>query len=312
MAFILQDFLTAITSTGIVVAGVVFICREAIKHWFAADLATFKSNLKNEGDLTLARKKAEFDQNLTEFQSILKRNSDAELARLQTRIDREMAQFQSEMGERNAHADRIRQEVVRWSNPILGAVEALRSRLKNIVLNDGWKALSRENATSIDPDWAITHDYFLESTVYLFCQYFCWVRLLQESLSFEFFRNHADKDSFFEKVRAVSEDLSNFPLPNPGAAAPGGDYQVFNLQQRGLGEALIVGQPDKPDCMRYAEFLRKWSDVGFARQMAPMTSFVEGLNKNRARRWERLVRMMNHLEALGQECQRLLNLPTPR
>src|SRR4051794_8965083 len=39
--------------------------------------------------------------------------------------------------------ERIRQEIIRWANPILGAVTDLEARLRNILDDDGYLALSQ-------------------------------------------------------------------------------------------------------------------------------------------------------------------------
>ena len=157
-------------------------------------------------------------------------------------------------------------------------------------------------------DWTITPNHFLVSTAYLFCQYFCWIRLLEESLSFELFRNQSEKDELFKKIWTVRDDLSQFPLTNAGDLPARGDRQIFTLQQRALGELLIVQEPDAPRCMRFAEFMNKRPDPIFASGMEPIASFLDGLSPEQPRRWERLLRTMADLEALSGQCRHLLNL----
>jgi hypothetical protein len=75
-------------------------------------------------------------------------------------------------------------------------------------------------------------------TVFLFCQYFYWMRLLQERLRFDRFRHVLAKDKFLNKVRLVGETLSEYPYDPVERLLPkGDDWQVFTLQQRAMGEA---------------------------------------------------------------------------
>ena len=91
------------------------------------------------------------------------------------------------------------------------------------------------------PGWSAQYAYFLPSTVYYFCQYFYWIRSLEERLSFEMFEQHNDKDRFFDRVREVGSALSRYPLDDL-STVPGGadDRQVFSLEQRALGETMAV------------------------------------------------------------------------
>jgi hypothetical protein len=160
------------------------------------------------------------------------------VAEQQAQLDRRLEAFKTEQATGAARGDRIRQQVVHWSNPIFGSVMDLEHRLDNILDDSGYLALSPETEHEVKTGWSIRYDYFRPSTVYLFCQYFCCIRLLQESLSFELFEKHQFKDEFFESVYAVGEKLSDYPLQELINCQQ--DAQVFNPQQRALGEAVTV------------------------------------------------------------------------
>lgn len=136
-------------------------------------------------------------------------------------------------GEKNKD-ERIREQVLQWANPILGAVEDLGRRLDNILRRQGYVAL--------DPDyqeiseWSISHDYFIHSTLYMFGVYFAYAQALRESLSFELFRHQRDKEDLFEALASVSATLSSYPPPT---RCSGGDRQVFHLEQRSMGDVLL-------------------------------------------------------------------------
>jgi hypothetical protein len=298
------------------------------------DIETYRADLKREADSELAAAKARADRELTEMKirsetelaqlrtqtdmklAELERQTNMELARAKARSDaaleeqrselaRQTAAFQAGLAAKTARADRIRNQVVQWANPILGSVVDLTRRLQNILRDDGYLALSPETEGRVNPEWSIRYDYFLPSSVYLFCQYFCWVRLLQESLSFELFEKHELKDKFFERIYAVGRSLSAYPLEELQQLR-GGDCQVFNLQQRAMGEAVTVREGTELRCMHYSEFLVKWTAPDFTRLFDPIKSFIDRLSPENERRWKRLELMAKALKDLHQQCESLL------
>jgi hypothetical protein len=338
-----QQLFSTLGSTAILMAVLGFVAKSIVNQLLSRDLESHKTNLKKEADADveihkanlklradseLATAKERSDRELTE----LKTRSDRELTELKTRSDRElatakgrldaalllqksefdrqMAMFQTELATRTARADRIREEIVHWANPILGSVMDLTRRLENILHEQGYLALSPETESEVDTESSIRYDYFLPSTVYLFCRYFCWVRLLEESLSFELFEKHEVKDRFMESIHAVGRKLSAYPLEDLRDLTHGGDCQVFNLQQRALGEAITVGEGTELRCMRYSEFLMRWTDPALKFLLDPMTRFVDQLQPTNVRRWRRLELMAEALEHLHQQCKTLLT-PKP-
>src|SRR5690349_14627721 len=89
---------------------------------------------------------------------------------------------------REEKAERKRQEVLLWTNPILGTVVGLEKRVDNILTNRLYLALDPaqgEKERPVNEDWAIGYAYAMESTLFLFAEFFAWSRLLQERLSAE-------------------------------------------------------------------------------------------------------------------------------
>jgi len=207
----------------------------------------------------------------------------------------------------DARIDRIREELFRWSNPILGSVKALSKRLENVLNHEGHLGLSPNCKDQVNPNWSITYDYFMSSTVYLFCQYFCYLELLRENLRFEIFQDHAEKDLFFDKSREVEKALSSFPHKALDSLPHEGDMQVFSLQQRMLGEIVTVRDRDVDRCMKYSEFLVTWKEAESNVAFTPLVEFLRGLNDTNERRWRRLELMKAALDDLYKECERLIS-----
>jgi hypothetical protein len=230
----------ALGGTAMAVAAFTFIAKEMIKHFFSWDLERHKANLKQGAEKELQDLKARYEVLLLSHKS---------------EFDRQMEAFRSQLMMRTAAFDRIRQEISRWANPILGAIEDLCGRIHNILHDGGYLALSQDSQDRVEANWSIDYEYFMVSSVYLFCQYFCVIRMLEKQLSFELFKHDDEKDSFFEKIWAVGEKLSSYPLPGRAKVTGGRDIQVFKLQQRALGEILISSRDDQLGCMQYSEFL---------------------------------------------------------
>ena len=58
----------------------------------------------------------------------------------------------------NEKKERIRREVARWANPILGAVQDLEYRLNNILYDGGNFALSSDYCEEFNSDWSILYE----------------------------------------------------------------------------------------------------------------------------------------------------------
>jgi hypothetical protein len=263
--------------------------------------------------------KLRIDRDLKEFEHSLKKRADDELEAIKTRANKDLESLKDNLQrERDAvnraadvsraRDDRIRTEIQRWANPILDAVRALTSRLQNILHRQGNIALSETGSQAIPTNWSISYDYFMPSTLYLFCQYFYWVRRLQGELTFELFTSHAEKDEFFERLWRVTDALGDWPAPPP--ACTGMDQQLFTLQQRVLGESMFVRQDDRR-CMGYDEFKEIWEEQPLADHLAPLRAMLEKLsNDHRDCRWRRLEAVRVALDGLDQHCTKLLRLPT--
>jgi hypothetical protein len=283
-----SEVFKSVGSTAVIVTALGFIARSTINNFFQRDIESYKARLKEETDCELAASK---------------KRADAELLAQKTEFDRQMKMFEADLDTTTARAERIRQEVVRWANPILESVIVLQERLDNILNKAGYLALSPDCRAS--GHWSIRYDYFFPSTVYIFSRYFCWVRLLEERMSFELFEEHFQKDRFFEKIRSVRHKLSKYPLDELDDAHSQNDRQIFSLEQQALGEVMIVSDNNELRCMRYNEFLDKWSDETIKKRFSSIAEFIDRLEPDNGR-WKRLELMRDALKQLHEECRRLL------
>jgi hypothetical protein len=99
-------------------------------------------------------------------------------------VRRQEIAYTAHMETKKVEQERIRQEIIRWSNPILGAVNELDGRLWNILQNRAYLALSKSYKLHAIPNWSLTYEHWMPSTLFLFGQYFAWVQMLQARLSY--------------------------------------------------------------------------------------------------------------------------------
>lgn len=200
--------------------------------------------------------------------------------------------------------ERIRLEITRWSNPILNSVRNLEGQLRNILLKSGYVALAQDyNQTT---NWSASYDYFISSLCFLFGQYFAWIGMLEEELSFELFQTQGDKDRFFEAVRMVRKALASFP---PSFDCTGPDTQVFAMQQQAIGELFIIRDSGTWRCMNYPEFLTEMQNEQFSLHFQPLKALLDGVSPQDDCRWKRLHTTLEALVELENVCRQILRLP---
>jgi hypothetical protein len=223
---------------------------------------------------------------------------------LENELQRQREVFHLE--EERDRKSRIRHEILRWANPILGAVGDLRARLNNIVHDGAYVALDPSWDPESNPNWSISHDYFMCSTLYLFANYFARTRMLEETLSFGFFSSQAEKDRLFDALRDVSSALSAYP---PAYKCFGLDVEVFHLQQRALGALIIHRENDKERCWTYPEFIDGIKKAEISVHFDSLRGLLESVRPDEGCRWRRLIETNRALAELDTVCRELLDLP---
>ena len=246
-----------------------------------------------------------FNRDIENFKQQLAAAHERDLESLKHQYVIETEHFRSQLQTETLSDERIRQEILLWANPILGTVQSLGFRLFNILEREGYVALNKHYDRKTHTQWSMSYDYFMNSTLYLFASYFCWVRMLQDRLNFELFRTQAEKDKCFSAIDGVNSALRKFPPPYE---CKGPDTQVFNMQQRIIGEMLIVQERNHPACMTYNEFLTRLQDKQFAERLAPIRNLLKNMNPQEDCRWKRLKATRHALTDLESYCKELLNI----
>jgi len=205
--------------------------------------------------------------------------------------------------------ERIRREIIHWANPVLSSVQSLQSQLRNILEQDGYLAMGKDCKEQINSNWSISYEYFMNSLPFLFGQYFAWIQILRDELNFELFESQNEKDMFFQAIHRVSHALSGFP-PSPHFNCQGKDTQVFALQQRAMGELLILRDENNKRCMNYPDFVENIKTKKFEQHFLPLIVLLDGISPDEDCRWERLKATATALKELEKICRELLNIQT--
>lgn len=71
----------------------------------------------------------------------------------------------------------------------------------NLINEAGYLPLATDWDRRKPSDWSVTHDYMLDSTLYLFGRYFACVHLLRTELGADAFPPNTEKDELFQAVR---------------------------------------------------------------------------------------------------------------
>jgi len=221
-------------------------------------------------------------------------------------LERETLKQEVKISANASFDERIRAEVLVWANPILGSILDLKNRIGNILFNDGHMALDKSCEQQVNPDWSITYQYFMPSTLYLFAQYFCWIELFKSQMSFELFRSHQEKDQLIKMIAEVGRCLSSF---SPGRETDSTDRQIFKLQQRRIGELLIVKDSDGRTCMTYSEFINRMNEEDLNDALQPLVAVLQDLQPGSNPRAQRLTDMHVALINFEHFCKEILKLP---
>jgi hypothetical protein len=141
------------------------------------------------------------------------------------------------------HARREAKAVLaRHREPLLAAAYELQSRLHNILCN-------RFVEDYVLGTKARKQDAALESTLYVFAQFFGWREIIRREIQFLRF----PKDDETREVAGILRNIAETFLTDDY----GSQFMIWRVEQRGLGERMIVTSDGTPTCMGYATFVEQ-------------------------------------------------------
>lgn len=146
--------------------------------------------------------------------------------------------------------------LARHREPLLAAAYELQARLHNILCN-------RFVEDYVLRTKARKQDAALESTLYVFAQFFGWREIIRREIQFLRF----PKDDETREVARILRNISEAFLTDEY----GRQFMIWRVEQRGLGERMIVTTDGTPTCMGYATFVE---------QRATMTEWLDPVERD--------------------------------
>jgi len=183
-----------------------------------------------------------------------------------------------------------RRTIRKYTTPLIRSAEALERRINIMIRNESKR-------------WFDTDDYFRLSTLYIFGEYFAWIRILERTFGFVPYESRKRGREF------------NFRLNGPFRALTSHAYfhgidpdiidanSVPRLMLTAIGEGMTSGDGTP---MTFTEFLGNYADdARLRRWFADLETFLSGVHKNNAIRWDRLI-------AAGATLRFLIRFLDPR
>ena len=130
----------------------------------------------------------------------------------------------------------------RHRDPLLAAAYELQARLHNILCN-------RFTEDYVLGNKAGKQQAALESTLYVFAQFFGWREVIRREIQFLRFLNDGETREVAQLLRDIGETFLTDDY--------GHQFMVWRVEQRGLGECMIVTSDGKATCMGFATFVRQ-------------------------------------------------------
>jgi hypothetical protein len=127
-----------------------------------------------------------------------------------------------------------------YREPLLAAAYELQARLYNILkFQFVEKYIENNDAGKRDPA--------IESTLYVFAQFFGWREIIRREIQYLRFTNARQTREFAQLLRDIGEAFLT--------DQHGPQFMIWRVEQRGLGERMIVSAQGKMTCLGYASFI---------------------------------------------------------
>lgn len=129
-----------------------------------------------------------------------------------------------------------------YREPLLATSYELQARLYNILQ---LKFIEKY----IGDDAAGKRNPAIESTLYVFAQFFGWREIIRREVQYLRF----SRDRKTREIGRLLRDISETFLSDKY----GSQFMIWRVEQRGLGERMIVSADSKMTCLGYASFIER-------------------------------------------------------
>jgi hypothetical protein len=165
-----------------------------------------------------------------------------------------------------------------YREPLLAASYELQARLYNILqLKFVEKYISDDAAGKRTPA--------TESTLYVFAQFFSWREIIRREVQYLRF----SRDRQTREIGRLLQDIGETFLSDKY----GSQFMIWRVEQRGLGERMILSADGKMTCLGYASFIDHRSTM--QEWLQPLESDLENLRDGGRRRLTQLQHLLLEL-----------------
>jgi hypothetical protein len=127
-----------------------------------------------------------------------------------------------------------------YREPLLAAAYELQARLHNILCNEFVEKY-------LVGDKADKQDAALQSTLYVFAQFFGWREAIRRDVQLLRFATEEETREVARLLRDITETFLSEDY--------GPQFMIWRVEQRGFGEAMIVTADSRLGCLGYASFI---------------------------------------------------------
>jgi hypothetical protein len=138
-----------------------------------------------------------------------------------------------------------------YREPLIAASYELQARLYNILCNTFVEKY-------LVNDQAGKREAALESTLYVFAQFFGWRELIRRDVQYLRFSKSRQTRQVAQLLRDIGETFLSDGY--------GPQFMIWRVEQRGLGERMITSTEGRGECLGYASFIdrrdtmKEWLD----------------------------------------------------
>lgn len=162
-----------------------------------------------------------------------------------------------------------------YRDPLIAASFELQARLYNILrLRFVEKYITAEGISK--------RDSALESTLYVFAQFFGWREIIRREVQYLRFSRNQQTREVGQLLRDIEETFLSDGY--------GPQFMIWRVEQRGIGERMVESMDGQMKCLGYASFIKQRSTI--EEWLAPLEHDLENLQDGGRKRLTELQHML--------------------
>jgi hypothetical protein len=166
----------------------------------------------------------------------------------------------------------------RHRDPLVAAAYELQARLHNILRTHFIE-------TWLPKQGGARQQAAIDSTLYVFAQFLAWREIVHTKI--QFLRLPRDEET--RRVQGLLWEITETFLSDDY----GEQFMIWRVEQRGLGERMIVASAEGPSCMGYAAFIEQRATMD--QWLAPLEAHLKNLDEGGRRRLTKLQHVLLEL-----------------